>query len=595
MKRILLTISFVLNLFREIGLTHKAVFTAYILSFYISLFYGVSSIMIPYLFKKLSGQLAFTDFKYSIESIINIATIYCFVWFIAQISEQLREIVVSSPLHKAVSKVISDVYSKKLKNYLFYNERSTGNQIALFSMFQECFPNFVTGFFYYLIPLVIQLFVISIVLGVQCGWMYSIVFTNLLVILFLVTYARIKRFILLQEESLSANLVLFDHLTDRYTNFETVMLFGSHAYETKLLSQFLSDAEKKQIESHVYLEKTRLYQGLIFSIALICITYLAVYDIAQNHAEFTDFLMLNAYILQIVSPLSSLSFILTDLSRGIVTVEHFLSSGYKQQENKGNNLESNNVLKPINTLEFCNVSYGYQENQPIFEKISFKVQDKKTIFLIGESGTGKSTLGKLLCFLYQFQQGQILLNGICSKKYSIEGLRSQFSMVPQSIHLFNDTLLNNILYANPSASLDQVKEVLYVSCLDEWVESLEQGLNTHLGELGKNISGGQRQRIALARALLKNSSVLILDEFTSHIDTLTIVNIRERLKKFKPNLIIFLITHQIEILTENDYIILLTKGSRHAQGTHKELLENNYLYKSMISSLNELIRRDNNV
>lgn len=595
MKKILLTISFVFKLFREIELTHKTMFTAYILSFSISLFYGISSILIPYLFKKLSGQLAFVDFKYSIGSIINIATIYCFVWFIAQISEQLREIVISSPLHKAVSKVISDVYSKKLKNHLLYNENSTGSQIALLSMFQECFPNFVTGFFYYLIPLVIQLFVVSIVLGVQCGWIYSTIFINTLIVLFLVTYARIKRFILLQEESLSANLVLFDHLTDRYTNFETVILFGSHAYETQLLAHFLSDAEKKQIESHVYLEKIRLYQGLIFSIALMCVTYLAVYDIDQNHAEFTDFLMLNAYILQIVSPLSALSFILTDLSRGIVTLEHFLTSDYKQLENKENNIKSNNVLKPINTLEFCNISYSYQENKPVFEKISFKIKDRKTIFLIGESGSGKSTLGKLLCFLYQFQQGQILLNGICSKNYNIEELRSQFSMVPQSIQLFNDTLLNNILYAKPSASLDQVKEALYISCLDEWIENLEQGLNTHLGELGKNISGGQRQRIALARALLKNSSVLILDEFTSHIDTLAIVNIRERLKKFKPNLIIFLITHQIEIVTENDYIILLKKGSIHAQGTHKELLANNYLYKNMINSLSKLIRRDNNV
>ena len=591
-KKILIPISFVFKLFKEIGFSNKIMFGVYLFSFFISLFYCLSSILIPYLFRELSNQLVNPNQGYTIQSIANIAVIYCLIWIIAQVSEQLREIVIASSLHKAVSKIIGDIYYKKLKNKSI-DSNPTGNQIALFSIFQEYFPNFVTGFFYYLIPLLIQLFLVSIVLGVQCGWMYSIIFINILVLLFFTTCVRIKRFILLQEKAINANLLLFDHLTDRYTNFENVMLFGNREREMKLLSNLLEDAEKKQVKSRIHLEMTRLFQGLIFGLALACITYLSIYNITKNHGMFTDFLMLNAYILQFVSPLSALSFILTDLSRGVITLERFLIDTKNQLSNEKEIIHSvkAKIINPITTIEFCNVSYSYEKSQTIIQNVSFNIRGMKTIFLIGESGSGKSTLSKLLCFLYQVQQGQILLNGICSTRYDIDELRTQFSIVPQSIQLFNDTLLNNLLYANPSVSAEQIEEVLYISALNEWVDGLKEGVNTKLEEFGKNISGGQRQRIALARALLKESSVLILDEFTSHLDPFTIVKIHERLKNLKPHLMIFFITHQIEILNKTDYIILLKNGSIHAQGTHQELLANNVWYESITKSSNELMGR----
>lgn len=591
-KKNLVASSFVFKLFKEMGMANKFMFAVYIFSFSISLFYCFTSILIPYLFKELSSQLAFSNQGYTIASVTSIAAAYCLVWVIAQVSEQLREIVIAPSLHKAVSKVIRDIYYKKLKNQSV-DPNPTGNQIALFSIFQEYFPNFVTSFFYYLIPLLIQLFLVSIILGIQCGVWYSAIFINVLMLLFVITYTRIRRFIILQEEALNANLLLFDHLTDRYANFETVMLFANRKNEMKLLSNLLGDAEEKQIKSRIHLEITRLFQGLIFGLALVCVTYLSVYDIAKDQGMFTDFLMLNAYILQIVSPLSALSFILTDLSRGILTLERFLLDTADQLSNKKEAIHSvkTKILNPINTIEFCNVSYSYEKSQIIIKNVSFKIHDMKTIFLIGESGSGKSTLSKLLCFLYEFQQGQVLLNGICSTNYDVEELRTQFSIVPQSIQLFNDTLLNNLLYANSSASVEQIDEALYISALSEWVKSLKDGLNTKLEEFGKNVSGGQRQRIALARALLKNSSVLILDEFTSHLDTLTVIKIHERLKRLKPHLMIFFITHQIEILNSTDYIILLRNGSIHAQGTHNELLANNFWYKNMIKSSDELMRK----
>ena len=304
--------------------------------------------------------------------------------------------------------------------------------------------------------------------------------------------------------------------------------------------------------------------------------------------------MLNAYILQIVSPLSALSFVLTDLSRGIITLERFLVDTKDQLLNETKRIDSvkTKILTPIHTIEFCNVSYSYEKHQSVIQNISFNINNMKTIFLIGESGSGKSTLSKLLCFLYPFQQGKILLNNVCSTHYNIDELRAQFSIVPQSIQLFNDTLLNNLLYANPSVSAEQIKEALYISALSEWVDGLKEGINTKLEEFGKNISGGQRQRIALARALLKEASVLILDEFTSHLDPFTIIKINERLKKLKPNLMIFFITHQIEILNKTDYIILLKNGFIHAQGSHQELLATNSWYKNMSKSSNKLMGRE---
>lgn len=233
------------------------------------------------------------------------------------------------------------------------------------------------------------------------------------------------------------------------------------------------------------------------------------------------------------------------------------------------------------SIEFRNVCFSYQKGQTILENISLTVQAGETVAIVGPNGCGKSTLLNLIPRFFDPDHGTIIIDGIDIGIAHLRSLRKQIGIVTQDAIIFEDTIYNNIAYGNPGASREQVEAAATKAFAHEFVVTFSQQYETMLGEVGRELSGGEKQRIALARAMLRNPSILILDEFTSQIDPLSETLINQAMKEFMKGRTTFMITHKMHTLEMADRIVVINAGRIEAVGTHGELLKSSGLYRSL--------------
>lgn len=243
----------------------------------------------------------------------------------------------------------------------------------------------------------------------------------------------------------------------------------------------------------------------------------------------------------------------------------------------------NDVIKDVQKVEFSGIGL-YIDNDPLIENINFQCNKSEITAIVGKSGSGKTTLMNMLMRFSDSSKGVISINDFDIKKISLRHLRENISIVSQDTLLFSDTIINNIRYSNPDATIDEIDEASKIACIDEFINSLENKYETMIGADGKKLSGGQMQRIAIARALLKKSKILIFDEATSSLDAETESLILKNIKGLKSNKIIFIITHRIPNITDVDKIIVMSKGRIECIGTHEQLIKNQNTYYQLWST-----------
>ena len=301
-----------------------------------------------------------------------------------------------------------------------------------------------------------------------------------------------------------------------------------------------------------------------------------------NIGQLVTFLLL----LQLLRfPTTSNIFAITVLSMGFASAKRIL-----ELINAETLIDSNpNGYKDVITghIAFSNVTFGYNPDTPVLKNINFKVEPGQTVALVGMTGSGKTTITKLLSRLYDPQTGSITIDGIDLRDWSLESLRSQMAVVEQDVFLFSKTIKENILVGNPSATMDQIIEAAKLAQAHSFIEALPSGYNTIIGERGITLSGGQRQRIAIARALLKNPAILILDDASSAIDSKTEDEIQIAIRNVLKGRVSFLITHRLAQIRHADIIILVDKGEIIASGTHEQLLETSAKYRSIFDIFDE--------
>ena len=310
--------------------------------------------------------------------------------------------------------------------------------------------------------------------------------------------------------------------------------------------------------------------------------------LAFNFIDEGQFVAAILYITMIISPIRTLIAIFEQIQSGMTGFTRFQEIMNEEKEKECDNpitLENIN-----NCIEFDNVSFKYKsrdhelddEDQTlVLDKVSFKISVGTTLALVGPSGGGKTTICHLIPRFYEIIEGSIKIDDVDVREYSLDSLRNNIGMVAQDVFLFGGTVKENIAYGKLDASMDEIIQAAKNANIHEFIETLENGYDTYVGERGVKLSGGQKQRISIARAFLKNPPILILDEATSALDTISEMQIQQALDKLSVGRTTIVVAHRLSTVKNADRIMVITKEGIEEVGTHEELLNNNGLYANL--------------
>ena len=292
------------------------------------------------------------------------------------------------------------------------------------------------------------------------------------------------------------------------------------------------------------------------------------------------FIMYIGIFTQIINPSKSLSTSFYNMQRGsaaIARIEEILMAPIKVDENEN----GQKITSFTKAIEFKNVNFFYEDNV-ILKNINLTIQKGKTVALVGSSGAGKSTLADLVPRFHDVSSGELLIDGINIRDYSLHSIRSLMSIVTQEAILFNDTIENNIRLGKSDASEEDIIDAAKVANAHDFIVYKEKGYQTNIGDRGSKLSGGERQRMTIARAVVKNPPILILDEATSSLDTESERLVQDAINNMMQNRTSIVIAHRLSTIRHADEIIVLQKGEIVERGTHVELMQHNGFYRKLV-------------
>jgi len=358
---------------------------------------------------------------------------------------------------------------------------------------------------------------------------------------------------------------------DSLLNYETVKYFNNERYEAQLYDVDLDDWEQARLKNRLSLAALNSGQALIIGLAMIVIMAMAVREVASGEITLGDFTMINAYLLQLFIPLNALGFVYREIRQALVNVERlFKLLGDKPAIEDAPDATELAVEK--GEVRFEHIHFAYRPDRPILRDVNFTIPAGHKVAVVGASGAGKSTLARLLFRFYEVDQGAIRIDGQDIRTVTQDSLRSAIGVVPQDTVLFNDTLYRNLAYGRPEASEEEVYRAARMAHLEDFIHSLPEGYETKVGERGLKLSGGEKQRVAIARVILKNPPLLILDEATSSLDSLSEQAILGALNEVSQQRTTLVIAHRLSTIRDANTILVMDGGRIVESGSHGELL-----------------------
>lgn len=369
-------------------------------------------------------------------------------------------------------------------------------------------------------------------------------------------------------------------LQDNFSGIKEIKAFTKEEYE--------SERTQKRISAHTeaILKALKLSNSFhpsiefVSSIGTVIVIFFGGKLALESKLPLEDLVAFLLYLGSFYQPITQLGRINEGLQQALASAERVLDILAEEPE-VVDAPDAVKIDRAKGEIEFRNVSFQYVDNIPVLKDISFKVKQGETIALVGPTGVGKTTIANLLPRFYDPNSGYILIDGIDIRKIALESLRRQISIVSQDVFLFNGTVRDNILYGLENASDEDIIAASKAANAHEFILELVDGYDTMVGERGVKLSGGQKQRISIARAILKDAPILILDEATSSVDTQTERQIQEALNKLMENRTTVIIAHRLSTIRDADQIVVLKDGEIIEKGRHSELIAMGGLYSEL--------------
>lgn len=535
----------------------------FVLSLFLNAGAILSVVLTPVLFRYVIDSFkegAFNQFQYRIFFLLFGYVIF---WSLGKIFVCLREITMLPIMEEAICNLSYKLYQRiQTLSFEKHLAKKTGELGGVIETAITSFPAIIWAIIFSLLPFCVEIILTLAIISYFCGVFYSIFLFLIFFLIILVTHLSFVKAVFFLRKSNLFHLKVVTKMVDGFLNFSSVKYFNKYEDEFQKIKIALEKRKRSEVSALIKMESIHLYQIIILSIGFLVLTILSYSRIITHQSTIGNFIMINAYILHFSGSIEGLAQLFRIINHSFVKMEkaiNFLKTPNLVKKG-GAKLKKGDHLHIV----FENVWFGHKGKPSLLRGVSFEVLPHETIAIIGETGSGKSTiLGLLLRFL-EPTSGNILINGYNLSDIDQESLLDITGITPQNVTLFNETILSNLLYASPTATKKEIEKAILFAALDETIKNLSLGLDTHVGEQGAQLSGGERQRIGIARTLLRSPGLYIFDEGTSSLDKITEEKILQNINTLKGTKIF--ITHSLHPLLSCNKVLRLKKGKIYDAG-----------------------------
>ena len=473
----------------------------------------------------------------------------------------------------------------------FHISRRTGQLSRVLDNGTRGIDQILFGLVFNILPLMTELVFIVVVLLREFEPLFTVIIvgTGLLYTVALVigsSWLRVH-----QRRAVIEGAAAHGKAVDSLLNYETVKYFGNERYVAERYDTALQEVEQLQVKALVARSITGFVQVVILGSGLTVMILLAGARVSAGEITLGGLVLVNTYLLQILRPLDRMGMLYRNLKQAFTEVEQMMS--LLAEEPEITDLSGAPALPPgPGAIAFRDVSFAYDARRPVLEKLSFEIRAGHTLGLVGLSGAGKTTVGRLLFRFYDPTAGAVEMDGQDIRGVAVDSLRAAVGVVPQDSVLFNDSLAYNISFGDPGCPPEEIERAARVAQIHDFIATLPDGYETVVGERGLKLSGGEKQRVAIARAVLKRPRIFLFDEATSALDTKTERAIQESLFRVSKGTTTLIIAHRLSSVVHADQILVIEDGRAIERGTHDSLLRDGGRYAALWAKQQQRLELD---